>query len=241
MSTDWKANSTPLPCAEHQAANGSAAAQYGHARILLVEDHPICCAGLQALFSGDEALEIVGQVANGSEALALTRFYQPDIVLLDIQLGGANGLDLVNQLRRICPGVHIVVLTAHEEPEYLRTALRLGVEGYIQKDVSGQAILTALRQVLSGERVITRPQALNAVITEYGQLLQDREHDRIGLTHQELQILRMAASGLNNKDIGAHLFLSEITIKRRQQDIYRKLNVKSRAQAVAEAIRLGWI
>jgi DNA-binding NarL/FixJ family response regulator len=98
-----------------------------------------------------------------------------------------------------------------------------------------------LRAVVRGERVIGQPEALSSVLVEFGRVLRERERQRRGLTDQEIEILKLAAAGLNNKDIGTQQFWSEITIKRKMQDIYRKLDVKSRAQAVAEAIRLGLI
>lgn len=224
-----------------QAAPESELAPSRHARVVLVEDHPVYCAGLRALFNDDEGFQIVGQAVDGDAALALVRSYQPDVVLLDIGLGDANGLDLVSQLRRICPNVRVAVLTAHHEREYLLTAVRLGVHAFIQKDLPGHDIVAVVRQVLKGERVVAQPTALTTVLTEFSQLLQERERDRSKLTTQELEILRLAAAGLRNKDIGAHQFLSEVTIKRKLQDIYRKLNVSGKASAVAEAIRLGWI
>jgi DNA-binding NarL/FixJ family response regulator len=211
------------------------------ARVLLVEDHPVYSAGLQALLEGDAGFEVVGQVADGEAAMPLVRRCQPDVIILDIGLGGTNGLDLINRFRRINSDVRIAVLTAHEEREHLLTALRLGVQAFIQKDVPGSAILAAMRQVLNGERVVTQPSALTTALAEFGHLLQEHERERSMLTAQELEILRLAAAGLKNKDIGAHQFLSEVTIKRKLQDIYRKLNVSGKAAAVAEAMRLGWI
>jgi DNA-binding NarL/FixJ family response regulator len=186
-------------------------------------------------------VDVVAQAANDAEALPLARRCQPDIILLDIALGGTNGLDLVNRLRHACPNARIVVLTGMPEREHLMTAMRLDVHGFLQKDMSGDAIKAALRQVLRGERVIGQPVMLTVALQEFGQLMRERARERSGLTEQEVEVLRMAAGGLNNREIGARQFLSEITIKRRLQDIYRKLGVKSRAQAVAEAMRLGWI
>jgi two-component system response regulator DegU len=211
------------------------------ATILLIEDHPLIYDGLLALFQGTEDFELVHRASDATTALSLARYHQPDIILLDIELGDSNGLDLVNQLRRICPDARIAVLTAHREHEYLMSSLRLGVHAFLQKDMSGDAIVSALRKVLSGERVIGEPQVLTAVLKEFSQVMQHRERGRYGLTDQEVEILRLAASGLNNKDIGLSQFWSEITVKRKMQDIYRKLEVKSRAQAVAAAIRLGFI
>ena len=215
--------------------------QGGRLRVLAIEDHPLFYDGLQLLFQDEEEFELVGQAANRAEAVALVRHCQPHIILLDIGLAGANGLDLISQLCRICPGVKIVVVTGRPEREYLMSALQLGVHAFLQKDTPGAAILGALRAVVRGERVIGQAEALTTVLVEFGRVLRDRELERRGLTDQEINILQLAASGLNNKDIGVQQFWSEITIKRKMQGIYRKLDVKSRAQAVAEAMRLGII
>lgn len=211
------------------------------ARVLVVEDHPVFGDGLRALLAGVEPFEWVGQADNSAQALMMARRHQPAIILLDIGLADVNGLDLINQLRRVCPAARIVVLTAHSEREYLMTALRLNAHAYLQKDMPGAALLAALHQVLNGERVIGKPRDLTTVLAQFGQVMQEREVQHSGMTEQEIEILRLAAAGLNNRDIGAHQFLSEITVKRKMHDIYRKLGVRSRAQAVAEAIRLGLI
>jgi DNA-binding NarL/FixJ family response regulator len=210
-------------------------------RVFLIDDHPLFCDGIQALFEREPTFEFVGQTGHPATALAMVRHYQPDIILLDIELPGANGLDLVNQLRRIAPAVKIAVLTAYQEQQYLQSALRLDVEAFLRKDLTGSAILDALWRVLNGERVIGDPQAQTEALKDYGRLMRERERDQSGLTEQEIEILRLAASGLNNKEIGDRLFWSEITVKRKMRDIYHKLDVGSRAQAVAKAINLGFI
>ena len=225
----------------HSQATAAPASRAARARIVLVEDHPIYAAGLQALFSADVTLEIVGHARDGATALTLVRHYQPEVIMLDIGLGTENGLDLINQFRRICPDVRILVITAHEETEYLMSALRLGAHAVIQKDMPGDSIIAATRQILKGERVVTQPAAMTAVITEFSQLLRQRERERSQLTQQELEILRLAAAGYKNKDIGADQFLSEASIKRKLHDVYRKLNVSAKPAAVAEALRLGLI
>lgn len=211
------------------------------ARVLLVENHPVYAAGLKALFSDDPAVEIVGHAVNSATAMPLVRFHQPDLILLDLGLGEENGLDLINRFRRICPNIRIAIITAHEERESLLSALRLGVHAYIQKEMDGETIISSVRQVLKGERVVPKASAMTNVLTELGSMLQEREREHTHLTPQELAILRLAAAGYKNKDIGAHEFLSEVTIKRKFQDVYRKLNVSGKPAAVAEAMRLGLI
>jgi DNA-binding NarL/FixJ family response regulator len=121
------------------------------------------------------------------------------------------------------------------------TALRQGAQAYIQKDMQGDSILAAVRQTLKGERVVAQPAAMTAALTELSELLRARERDQSQLTPRELEILRLAAAGHKNKDIGARMFLSEVSIKRKMLDIYRKLNVSGKPAAVAEAMRLGLI
>lgn len=212
-----------------------------HARILLVENHPVYATGLRALFSEEPGIEVVGHATNSATALSLVRFHQPDLILLDIGLGEENGLDLISRFRRICPKTLIAIITAHEERDILMKALRLDVQAFIQKEMPGETIVASIRQVLKGERVVPQASAMTAALTELGQMLQEREREHSHLTPQELGIMRLAAAGYKNKDIGAHEFLSEVTIKRKLQDVYRKLNVTGKPAAVAEAMRLGLI
>lgn len=211
------------------------------ARLVLVEDHPMFAAGLQALFSAVDDIEVVGYARNGEEAMSLVRHYQPDVIMLDISLGAENGLDHIPRFRRICEQTRIIVLTGHVDSDYLMTALRLGAHAYIQKDMPGDAIIAAVRQTLNGERVVAQPAAMTAALTELSEFLRERERQHSQLTPRELEILRLAADGYKNKDIGAHLFLSEVSIKRKMLDIYRKLGVSGKPAAVAEAMRLGLI
>jgi DNA-binding NarL/FixJ family response regulator len=211
------------------------------ARVLIVEDHPLYADGLRALIEGTDTLELTGIAHTAAQALVLAREQQADLIMLDVSLGQVNGLDLVNQLRRISPASKIVILTAHEDHEIVVTAMRLGVQAYLTKDASGEDIIASLKKVQLGERYISQPHVLTEVLTEFSQLTRQHERDRLGLTDLEIEVLRLAAAGLNNRDIGTRQFWSEITVKRKMQDIYRKLGVKNRAQAVAEAMRLGFI
>jgi DNA-binding NarL/FixJ family response regulator len=209
--------------------------------VLIVEDHPVYADGLQMVLEMRGAFRVVGIAGTSSAALSMARQFVPGLVLLDVELPDANGFDLISPLSRICPDAKIVVLTGHGEDEYALTAVRLGAHGYLQKDMTSTQVVGALEQVARGERVIGKPQTLTAVLSECSTLMRDRDREKLGVSGQEVEIIRLAASGLNNKDIGAHQFWSEITVKRKMQDIYRKLSVKTRAQAVAEAIRLGYI
>lgn len=222
-----------------------AAVQTTRARVLIVDDHPTFCEGLAALFERTDDFEIVGKAWTSAAALAEARAQQPDLILLDVAINEGettvSGLDLVHQLRRICPGVKIAIVTAQSGNEYLMSAINVGVEGYLQKDLPPEALIAAVRQVRAGERVIGSARQLTKALTQLHEMVQERARNECGLTEAELEMLRLAASGLNNREIGVQQFWSEITVKRKMQAVYRKLDVSTRAQAVADAIRRGFV
>ncbi len=210
-------------------------------QVLIVDDHPVYSDGLQLALEARGPYKVVAIAGTADAAMGLARQVAPDIILLDVELPGSNGCDLISPLGRICPDAKIVILTGHTEAEYALTAVRLGAHGFLQKSMNAGQLVAALDQVVRGERVIGQPATLTAVLTECSHLMRDRDREKLGVSSQEVEILRLAAAGKNNRDIGNLQFWSEITVKRKMQDIYRKLGVKSRAQAVAEAIRLGYI
>ena len=210
-------------------------------RVLVVDDHELIRRGLCAVFDEQEDFEVAGQTGTGSAAIILAKQLQPDIVLLDIFLGNANGLDIAQQLQRACPETRIVIMTGYTDDSHLLRAMRIGVHGYIQKALPTAELLEALRSIYRGERVIGEARAITRVLSEYERLTKEQERVRSGLTDLEIELIRLAAEGCSNKEIAARQFWSEVTVKRKMQDIYRKLQVTDRAQAVAEAMRMGLI
>lgn len=210
-------------------------------RVLVVDDHEVVRKGICTLLAEEKDFEVVGQAGTSNSALALAMQHQPNIVLLDIWLGTLNALDIVQQLYRACSGVHIVIFTGMMDDEYLFRAIRLGVHGYLQKSLPLRELLTALRAVYRGERVISDPHVITQLVNEYNRLAKEQERLRSGLSDLEIELVRLAANGCSNKEIAARQFWSEVTVKRKMQDIYRKLQVTDRAQAVAEAMRMGLI
>ncbi|HYB00187.1 MAG TPA: response regulator transcription factor [Ktedonobacteraceae bacterium] len=210
-------------------------------RILIVDDHEIVRKGLCAVLGEDESFEIVGQAGSGNLAVTLAMQLQPDIVLLDIVLGSYNGLDIAQQLQRACPETRIVILTGHKVEDHLFRAMRIGVHGYLQKATPASELLNALHAVHRGERVIGESRDATLVLGEFERLTKEQERVRSGLSDLEIELLRLVAKGCSNKEIAARQFWSEVTVKRKMQDIYRKLQVTDRAQAVADAVRMGLI
>ncbi|HET8910036.1 MAG TPA: response regulator transcription factor [Ktedonobacteraceae bacterium] len=210
-------------------------------RVLVVDDHEVVRKGVSTALSETDGFIVVGQAGNPQQAVNLAMDLSPDIILLDLFLGETNGLDVAQQLFRCSPKSRVVILTGFTEEHSLFRALKLGVHGYLQKALPIQELVMALRDVNNGERVIGEPHAVTQVLNEFGRLTREQERLRSGLTELEIELVRLAGEGCSNKEIAARQFWSEVTVKRKMQDIYRKLQVADRAQAVAEAMKMGLI
>jgi DNA-binding NarL/FixJ family response regulator len=210
-------------------------------RLLLVDDHVLLRQGIRALLDEDNAFEVVGEAEHEKAAVLLTMELSPDIVLLNIALGASDGLDVANRLLRLCSATRLVVLAGSNDEQLLFNALRIGVHGYLQTTLSIDELRTALRAVYQGERVLGNARAITQVTIEFHRLTREQNRLNRGLSLTEVELMRLASKGYTNKEIGKHLFWSEVQVKRKMQDVYRKLQVADRAQAVAEAMRQGLI
>ncbi len=210
-------------------------------RILLVDDHVVMREGLSLMLNEEDDFEVVGDVGDGKAALALCLDLHPEIVLLDIFLGTTNGLDVAKQLLRSCPETRIVLFSGFEDEDLLLDAIRIGVHGYLQKKLSIAELQSALRAVHKGERVLGDPQSVTLVLEEFHQMTKVHKRLQYKLNTTEIEMVRLASEGYTNKEIGTQVYWSEVQVKRKMQDIYRKLEVTDRAQAVAEAMRHGLI
>ena len=210
-------------------------------RILLVDDHAVLREGLSLMLNEEDDFEVVGDVGDGKAALALTLELRPEIVLLDIFLGTSNGLDVAKQLLRSCPETRIVLFSGFEDEELLLDAIRIGVHGYLDKKLSIGELQSALRAVHQGEWVLGDPRAVTLVLKEFHQMTKVHKRLQYKLNTTEIEMVRLASEGYTNKEIGTRVYWSEVQVKRKMQDIYRKLEVTDRAQAVAEAMRHGLI
>ena len=210
-------------------------------RVLIVDDHVILRQGICVMLNKEGEFEVVGETENERTALLLTSQLKPDIVLLDIFLGTVSGLDIAKQLLRRCPDTRIVLFADSKDENLLLDALRIGVHGYLQKTLSIDDLRRALRAVQRGERVLGESEAVTQVVIEFHRLTKEQNRLFRGLSMTEIELVRLAANGCTNKEIGKQLFWSEVQVKRKMQDVYRKLQVSDRAQAVAESMRQGLI
>jgi DNA-binding NarL/FixJ family response regulator len=210
-------------------------------RVLVVADHVILRQGIHLMLDAENDFEVVGEVADEKAAAALTRELQPDIILVDISLEATRKLETVQRLLRLSPETRIVLFSGSNDEQLLLEAIRIGVHGYLQRTQSIDDLRMALRAVQCGERVLGKSQAVTQVVREFHRLTGEQTRLKYGLSTKEIEIISLASKGYTNKEIGNQLFWSEIQVKRKMQEIYRKLEVTDRAQAVAVAMRQGLI
>jgi len=201
----------------------------GLIRILIVDDHPVVCAGLTSMLSAQPGIEVAGSAASGEEALAIVQRDPLDVILLDLRMPGMDGIGVLNALKKIEKSPRVVVLTSFEKEEDIYRAIRAGAHGYLLKDATESEMVAAISVVSAGKRYIPRHIAAR---------LADRMM-RSDLTARELQILELLAQGSTNKQIGTALDISDNTVRHHVNNIMEKLQVSDRTEAVATAMRSG--
>ncbi len=206
-------------------------------RVMVVDDHPIVRQGVRSLLSNYADFEVVGEAGSGLIALQKVNDLAPHVIVLDIRMPGENGIDLLKQLRQAAPQAKVLMLTSFDDSEYVTGALRAGAHGYVLKNISDETLVSAIRAVHFGERVLG-PQVMEQMIHRF---TDGTPEPPIELHDDERQILRLLADGAGNAQIAAELYMSETTVKRKLQEIFEKLSVHSRAQAAAAAVRRGLI
>lgn len=209
-------------------------------RILIVDDHPVVRHGLSNMLSSHPDFEIVAEAEDGAQVMPLLADHEIDVVLLDIQMKEQSGIDVARLVLSSYPQVKIIILTTYDDQSYVDQALEAGVHGFLLKSASHETLPESIRAVMRGERLLT-PSLYTNVLTNYQQLAQEQAKREAGLTEEDLKILSRISEGESNKTIADEFFLSEATVKRRVQEILEKLGVSNRVQAIAEAVRRGWI
>jgi DNA-binding NarL/FixJ family response regulator len=208
-------------------------------RILIADDHLLFRDGLRALLASAEDTELAGEATSGDEAIALAAALQPDVVLMDIQMPGANGIDATCQIVRTSPHISVLMITMFEDDSSVFAAMRAGARGYLLKGANHAEMLRAIRAVASGEAIFSPPIALR--LMEYFAHIRPTTPPRVfpELTEREREILGMIAQGDKNADIAARLVLSDKTVRNHVTNILSKLQVADRAQAIVRAREAG--
>lgn len=210
----------------------------GVIRVLVVDDHPLVRQGVRSLLSNYPDLALVGEAADAPSALRLAETTTPDVILLDIRMPGMGGVETARLLSRQHPSAKILMLTSFDDQEYVTGALQAGAHGYLLKSISDEILVSAVRAVHRGERVLS-PAVMDRVVQQFTAYSRVRALHDAGLSDDEGRILALLVAGASNPKIAAQLYLSETTVKRKLQDIFEKLGVSTRAQVAAEAVRRG--
>ncbi|HQZ91309.1 MAG TPA: response regulator transcription factor [Thermomicrobiales bacterium] len=207
--------------------------------ILVIDDHPIVREGLVAILEAQQDFNVIAEGNDGAEAVTLYRRLQPDIVLMDLQMPGADGVLAIEQIRESDPEAKIVVLTAYDTDERILQAVQAGVRGYLLKGAPRDEIFRAIRVVHMGGSLL-EPVVAGKLLNHVGGIMRGETREE-ELTSRELDVLRLMAHGLRNKEIAAELLITERTVKFHANSIYQKLDVSGRTEAVSRAIQRGLV
>ena len=210
-------------------------------RILIADDHLIIRQGLRLILETEDGFELVGEAADGAEALRLCRELHPDVALMDLRMPGMDGLTAIEHLQAEMPAIAVVILTTFNEDELMLRGLRAGARGYLLKDVDRQTLFDAIRAAARGETLL-KPEMLGRLLARVEAAPPGHTpSETLGLTSREGEVLSAVARGERSKEIALHLGISERTVKAHLASIYNKLGVDSRAAAISAALQRGWL
>ena len=206
--------------------------------ILIADDHPLVREGLCRILAAEPALEVVGEAENGREAIEFVRQHDVDIILLDINMPGINGIEACKVIKRERPLVGVIALTVHDQEEYVFELIKAGISGYALKDISPDLLIRTILGVARGESFIP-PVLTTRVLEEFSRLaqLQQRDANPFGLTGRETEILRLVGQGRSNREIARQLYISERTVKNHLTHVFGKLGVPDRTRAALYAVK----
>jgi DNA-binding NarL/FixJ family response regulator len=213
------------------AAETLRAAPSRTARLVIVDDHELARAGLRRMLASERDVEVVGEASNGHQAVAVCQRLRPDLVLMDMRMPELDGLAATRAIKRDYPTTSVIIVTMHENPDYLLEAVKAGVAGYVLKGATRRELLTTVRQVLAGESVLQpelATQLLRRLVSESGR---DTVWPPNSLTPREREVLQLVAQGQTNHEIARELTLSASTVKSHLKHIIAKLGVSDRTQA----------
>ncbi|WP_409250713.1 response regulator [Bacillus sp. SCS-153A] len=204
-------------------------------KLMLVDDHAVLRDGLKTILESEDDINVVGEAISGSDALNKVKELDPDIILMDINMPGMNGVEVTKILKQQYPHIKVLMLTMHSHEEYFMAAIKEGADGYLLKDAPSEQVVEAVRTVFQGESVI-HPSLTRKLLT-FHQQNQRQDKDDNSLTEREREVLGCLVEGLSNKEIGKRLYVSDKTVKIHVSNIFKKLNVKSRSQVVIYAVQ----
>ena len=211
-------------------------------KVLLAEDHIVVREGIRELIQGENDMEVVGEAGDGAEAIELVSQVEPDVVLMDIAMPKLNGIEATRRIKESHPSVSILILTAYDSEEFIFALVEAGAAGYLLKNVQGREVLNSIRAVYDGESVL-HPAIADKIFSR----LQSegakpaRPERKTILSRRELEVLKLSMEGLSNKEVARELSLGIRTVQTHWRNIFNKLGVSSRTEAIISGLNKGWI
>ena len=210
-------------------------------RVILADDHAVVRKGIREFLEEDPEIVVVAEAGDGGEAIRLAGEHRPDVVVLDIQMPRVTGIEATRQIKAAYPDVRVLILTAYEDDPYVFALLRAGADGYLLKSADPDELVRAVKATAAGGKVLD-PAVAGRVVAQMTAGRPAAASEQVEpLSERELDVLRLAGQGLTNKAIGLDLGISDRTVQGHLANIYGKLGVSSRTEAVTTALKLGWI
>lgn len=220
-------------------------------KIVIIDDHQLFREGVKKILDFEESFEVVAEGDDGTEAVDLVKTYHPDVIIMDINMPNVNGVEATKNLIEKFPDAKVIILSIHDDENYVTHALKTGASGYLLKEMDADALIDAVRIVADGGSYL-HPKITHNLVNEYRRLAAESSgttsFHQIDvtrplhlLTRRECEVLQLLADGKSNRGIGETLFISEKTVKNHVSNILQKMNVNDRTQAVVVAIKNGWV
>lgn len=207
-------------------------------RVLLVDDHHVLRDGLQLLLSSEPDIEVVGEAADGAQALASAAELKPDVIVMDLGLPDISGIEVTRQISQTLPEIRVVVLSMHTRKEFVVKSIEAGADGYIPKSTTHESLLDAIRTVYAGESYL-HPLAATALVETYAEEASSEAQLYQDLTEREQEVIRLAAMGFTSREIGEKLIISPKTVDTYRQRAYEKLGIEHRSELLRFAMKIG--
>ena len=210
-------------------------------KVLLADDHVLVRQGIRQFLEEAAGIEVIAEADDGAEAISLIEESRPDVAVLDIRMPKVTGVEATRRIKQHHPDVRVLILTAYDDDPYVFALLQAGADGYVLKTAPADALVQAVRDVYAGTAALS-PSIATKVVRQMSQQRPDGATNQVEpLTEREIEVLRLAAHGMTNREIGRELEISHRTVQGHLANVYGKLQVNSRTEAVTEALKRGWI
>ena len=211
-------------------------------RILIADDHAVVREGTRQFLEREDDLEVVGEAADGEEAIRLVGSLNPDVAIMDISMPNIDGIEATRQIKAKYPKVAVLILSAYDDDQFVFSLLEAGAAGYLLKSVRGNELINAIREVSAGESVL-HPTIARKVLNRFTNITNETQKQKTQdiLTEREIEVLQLATQGSSNQEIADRLYLSLRTVQSHLNHIFNKLQVSSRTEAVVHALKEGWV